>query len=114
MLFDNILESCTALSAHDIKTKQMETKNKQISDSRNLYLTKEGVILADSPSAEGVSASDMAKRLQLEKFKGQMLKNLNRFISKERLQIDNIPMAYDNAKLRKVIEHHTKLKVFFF
>ncbi|CAH2207653.1 jg27824 [Pararge aegeria aegeria] len=51
---------------------------KQPKDNRNLYLVKEGVIVAGTKAAVGVSASDMSKRLTLERSKTQMLKNLNR------------------------------------
>lgn len=40
------------------------------------------VVLAGTKAAEGVSMSDMQKRLQLEQTKSQMLKNLNRYNSK--------------------------------
>lgn len=110
-LFDQVLDPCLALSRQDILSKTQEAKSRETADSRNLYLSKEGVIVANTPAAEGVSVSDMAKRHHLERVKNQMLKNLNRFMSKERLTIHNIPDNYDSAKLRKVVETHTKLKV---
>lgn len=58
------------------------------------------VILAGTKAAEGVSASDMAKRLQLEQYKTQMLRNLNMYISRERLIIHNLPATWDDNKLR--------------
>lgn len=109
-LLDQILDPQAALSRNEIQQKQ-ETKKKQPSDSRNLYLAKEGVILAGTPAAEGVSASDLAKRLRLEQSKSQSLKNLNRFVSMERLTVHNIPPSYDDAKLRKVIIKSCGLKV---
>lgn len=92
-------------------TKTQESKRTEAADSRNLYLAKEGVIVAGTTAAEGVSVSDMAKRHHLERVKNQMLKNLNRFMSKERLTVHNIPDNFDSIKLRKVVESHTKLKV---
>ncbi|CAH2087789.1 unnamed protein product [Euphydryas editha] len=74
---------------------------KQPKDNRNLYLVKEGVIVAGTKAAEGVSASDMAKRLALERSKTQMLKNLNRFVSRYRLVVSNLPPACDDARLRR-------------
>lgn len=61
------------------------------------------VILAGSKAAEGVSASDMAKRLQLEQYKTQMLRNLNMFISRERLVVHNLPPSWDDNKFRSLI-----------
>lgn len=109
-LLDQILDPQPALSRNDIQQKK-DTKQKQPTDSRNLYLAKEGTILAGTPAAEGVSPSDLAKRLRLEQSKNQSLKNLNRFVSLERLTVHNIPPSYDSAKLRKVITKACALKV---
>ena len=110
-LLDQILDPRLAVSRQDIKTKLEKSSHKQAADSRNLYLIKEGLIVAGSTAAEGVSAADMSKRLRLEQNKTQMLKNLNRFLSRERLTIHNIPASYDSAKFRKMVESSTKLKV---
>ncbi|GJQ77286.1 hypothetical protein Trydic_g20709 [Trypoxylus dichotomus] len=72
----NILDCHPALHKLDLDKKEKEKKAKQ-KDSRNLYLVKEGVILAGTKASEGVSTSDMSKRLQLEQYKTQMLRNLN-------------------------------------
>ncbi|XP_075222942.1 RNA-binding protein 28 [Lycorma delicatula] len=91
------------------KVKEMKLKrNDKNKDSRNLYLLKEGVVLAGTPAAAGVSMSDMAHRLQLEQLKTQMLKNLNMFISRNRLIIHNLPASYDNHKLKKLFLKHSK------
>lgn len=110
-LLDQILDPCPALSRQDVHQKQEIKKSKAPVDSRNLYLLKEGLVPAGSPAAEGVSTSDMAKRLRLEQSKSQLLKNLNRFVSKERLTVHNIPPSYDSVKLRKVIAKASGLKV---
>lgn len=109
-LFDQILDPQAALSRNEISQKA-ESKKKQSIDKRNLYLAKEGLIAAGTPAAEGVSQSDLAKRLRLEQSKNQSLKNLNRFVSMERLSIHNIPPSYDSAKLRKVVIKSSGLKV---
>lgn len=61
------------------------------------------VILAGSPAAAGVSQADMAKRLQLEQWKTQMLRNLNKFVSMYRLVVQNLPPSYDDNKLRALM-----------
>lgn len=109
-LVDQILDPQAALSRNEILQKKDSTK-KQPVDSRNLYLAKEGVILAGTPAAEGISSSDLAKRLRLEQSKTQSLKNLNRFVALERLTVHNIPPSYDSEKLRKVITKACGLKV---
>lgn len=110
-LHDQVLDPQMALSRNDIEQKK-NAEQKQPRDSRNLYLAKEGTILAGTPAAESVSASDLAKRLRLEQSKNQSLKNLNRFVSRERLTIHNIPPSYDDAKLRKIIIKSCGLRVF--
>ncbi|KAL1506746.1 hypothetical protein ABEB36_006050 [Hypothenemus hampei] len=107
-LLGNVLDCHPAIDKDDLKKKEKEqnelkTKSK---DSRNLYLVKEGVILAGTSSAEGVSASDMAKRLQIEQYKTQMLRNLHTFVSRERLVVHNLPAAWDDAKLRMLCQKH--------
>lgn len=109
-LLDAVLDPHPAMTRNDIKTKHEQSKKKEVADSRNLYLIKEGVILAGSPASVGVTAGDMKKRLDLESIKQQMLKNLNRFVSQDRLSIHNLPQAIDNDKLRKMVEDRTKLK----
>lgn len=110
-LLDQILDPHPALSRTEVQQKQETKKSKTPVDSRNLYLLKEGLVTAGSPAAEGVSTSDMARRLRLEQSKSQLLKNLNRFVAKERLTVHNIPPSYDDAKLRKVIVKACGLKV---
>ncbi|CAH0397060.1 unnamed protein product [Chilo suppressalis] len=79
-----------------------KSNKKEPKDNRNLYLVKEGVIVAGTKAAEGVSASDMSKRLALERSKTQMLKNLNRFVSRYRLVVSNLPATYDDTRLRRL------------
>lgn len=104
-LHDEILEPYKALSRKCIMDKN-NLKNKKEKDSRNLYLVKEGVITAGSPAAVGVSATDMAKRLQLERWKSQILRNLNMFVSRVRLVIQNLPASLDDAKLRLIFKKY--------
>jgi nucleolar protein 4 len=113
ILQDFPLEVHHTLSKKTVKDIAMQKeKNKtQPKDSRNLYLLREGMILAGSEAAEGVSASDMAKRLRLEQIKSQMLKNLTRFLARDRLTIHNLPESYDDDKLRKMVLSRTTFKV---
>lgn len=46
-------------------TKIQEQKRAKHRDKRNIYLAKEGLIYPDSPAAEGMSQSDLTKRLQV-------------------------------------------------
>lgn len=107
-LLGNILDCHSAIDRNDLKNKvqkEREMKHKP-KDSRNLYLVKEGVILAGTKAAEGVSASDMAKRLQIEQYKTQMLRNLNMFVSRDRLVVHNLPQTWDDNKLKMLVEKY--------
>lgn len=103
---DQILETHRALDRNEIENKTNSKQYKQ-KDSRNLYLVKEGVVLAGSPASIGVSAADMAKRLQIEQWKSQILRNLNMFVSRVRLVVHNLPSTLNNDKFRKIFECHS-------
>lgn len=44
----------------------------------------------------------MNKRLQLEQWKSQVLKNLNMFVARNRLVVHNLPTDMDNTKLKNI------------
>ncbi|XP_033218547.1 RNA-binding protein 28-like [Belonocnema kinseyi] len=105
-LFDQVLDPHLALHKNEIED-QKNFKSEKIKDSRNLFLVKEGVILARHSAAVGVSAQDIEKRLQLERWKSQMLRNLNMFVSRVRLVVHNLPPTLDDAKLRQLCKNHS-------
>ncbi|PSN38981.1 RNA-binding protein 28 [Blattella germanica] len=107
VLHDEILDVHKALNKEDLEKKSaMKHEEKKNKDSRNLYLVKEGVIVAGSKAAAGVSMTDMAKRLQLEQWKSQMLRNLNMYVSPVRLIMHNVPPSWTDDKLRKLFRKH--------
>ncbi|KAF7997863.1 hypothetical protein HCN44_009261 [Aphidius gifuensis] len=110
-LHDQVLDPHRALDSNDMKDPK-SIKNQRSKDSRNLYLIKEGVILAGSPAAIDVSAADMARRLQLEQWKSQMLKNLNMFVSRIRLVVHNLPPTLGDAQFREICKKHAGPKAF--
>merc|ERR1712130_317980 len=85
------------------KQKAREEEKKEGKDQRNLYLAREGMVREGTQAAEGVSASDMAKRKVVEKQKKHLLKNLNMFVSSTRLCIRNLPPNVDDSKLKSLI-----------
>lgn len=103
----NVLEFKAALSKEDLKKRDDSHKNENAKDSRNLYLVKEGVILAGTKAAEEVSAPDMTKRLQIEQYKTQILRNLNMFVSRTRLIVHNVPASWDDKKLRELFTKYS-------
>lgn len=50
--------------------------------------------------------ADMEKRLQLEQWKSQMLRNLSMFVSRFRLVVHNLPPSWDDSKLRHLFLQH--------
>ena len=77
-------------------------EGKQPKDKRNLYLAREGFIRPGSDAAEGVSATDMNRRMKLVSLKKQKLKNTNFFISDTRLSVHNLAPTCDEKKLKKI------------
>lgn len=49
----------------------------------------------------------MSKRLQIEQWKSQILRNLNMFVSRVRLVVHNLPATLNDDKFRKIIERHS-------
>lgn len=72
------------------------------------------VVIAGTSAAKGVSMGDMKKRLELEMWKSNMLRDLNMFISRTRLIIHNLPLQYDDKMLRTLFKKHSppKSKIF--
>uniref|UniRef100_A0A182Q277 RRM domain-containing protein n=1 Tax=Anopheles farauti TaxID=69004 RepID=A0A182Q277_9DIPT len=107
---DQFVEIMPALRKKDIKDREKAKQEKRAKDSRNLYLLKEGLIMAGSPAAKDVSKADMSKRLQLEQRSNEMLKNFKRFVARDRLTIHNLPLTYTNDELRQMIIKFTSRK----
>lgn len=63
--------------------------------------------MARHPAAVGVSAQDIEKRLQLERWKSQILRNLNMFVSRIRLVVQNLPPTMNDAQLREIFKKHS-------
>ncbi|XP_058118599.1 RNA-binding protein 28-like [Anopheles ziemanni] len=109
-IHDQFLEILEALRKKDITDRTNAKAEKRSKDSRNLYLLKEGIIMAGSPAAKDVSKTDMAQRLRLEQRNNEMLKSFNRFVAKDRLTVHNIPPHFSNDDLRKIVIQHTSYK----
>ncbi|XP_015268508.1 PREDICTED: RNA-binding protein 28 [Gekko japonicus] len=86
------------------EAQQLRSKKvKKPTGTRNLYLAREGLIRAGTQAAEGVSATDLAKRAWFEELKHQKLKDQNIFVSRTRLCVHNLPKSVDDARLRKLM-----------
>ncbi|TKY68087.1 RNA-binding protein 28 [Spatholobus suberectus] len=107
-----VLKALDKKSAHD---KELEKAKNEVHDHRNLYLSKEGLILEGTTAAEGVSAGDMLKRQELERKKKTKLQSPNFHVSRTRLIIYNLPKSMNEKELKKlcidaVISRATKQK----
>lgn len=67
-------------------------------------------VIAGTRAADGVSMSDMRKRLELELWKSNMLRNLNMFVSKTRLIVHNLQASCDDKMLRELFKKHAPPK----
>lgn len=94
-----VLKAMDKESAHK---KGLEKIKNEVHDRRNLYLAKEGEILAEGPAAEGVSETDMKKRESLAKKKEEMLRSPKLHVSRTRLIIYNIPKAMSEEEVKKL------------
>ncbi|KAM7263962.1 hypothetical protein ACFE04_001645 [Oxalis oulophora] len=91
-----------ALDKKSAQEKEQEKTKVENLDHRNLYLAKEGIILEGTPAANGVSASDMAKRKRLQEGKSTKLQSPNFHVSRTRLIIYNLPKTMTEKELKKL------------
>uniref|UniRef100_A0A8C8RG49 RNA binding motif protein 28 n=1 Tax=Pelusios castaneus TaxID=367368 RepID=A0A8C8RG49_9SAUR len=89
--------------SRDEAQKLRSQKVKKPTGTRNLYLAREGLIRAGTQAAEGMSATDLAKRARFEELKHQKLKNQNIFVSRTRLCVHNLPKAVGDQQLRQLM-----------
>ncbi|CAH8648001.1 unnamed protein product [Dicrocoelium dendriticum] len=68
---------------------------------RNLHLASIGMIRAGTAAAEGLSESDLAKRVALMRAKKAKLSNPNIFISDVRLCVRNLPLSVSDQRLKQ-------------
>ncbi|EEE60208.1 hypothetical protein OsJ_13177 [Oryza sativa Japonica Group] len=96
------LKIMKALDKESAHKKELEKSKNEVEDRRNLYLTKEGEILAGTPAAEGVSDADMNKRSWLARRKAEMLQSPKFHVSRTRLIIYNLPKTMTINDVKKL------------
>ncbi|KAF0911045.1 hypothetical protein E2562_005432 [Oryza meyeriana var. granulata] len=96
------LKIMKALDKESAHKKELEKAKNEVEDRRNLYLTKEGEILAGTPAAEGVSDADMNKRSWLSRRKAEMLQSPKFHVSRTRLIIYNLPKTMTINDVKKL------------
>ncbi|CAN6322270.1 unnamed protein product [Urochloa humidicola] len=95
----NVMKAMDKESAHK---KALEKAKTEVEDRRNLYLAKEGEILAGTPAAEGVSDADVNKRNWLARRKMEMLQSPKFHVSRTRLIIYNLPKTMTINDVKKL------------
>ncbi|CAH0389880.1 unnamed protein product [Bemisia tabaci] len=112
VLNGELMQASMALSRDEIYSKRtVKSKEGQKNDNRNLYLSKEGLILAGSKAAKDVSLTDMNKRLSIESVRSRLLKkNMLTFVSRTRLVIYNLPPNYTDIQLKKLFQQYSSKK----
>uniref|UniRef100_A0A665V0Z9 RNA-binding protein 28 n=1 Tax=Echeneis naucrates TaxID=173247 RepID=A0A665V0Z9_ECHNA len=91
-----IMAAVSREDAAKLKVKKVKVET----GTRNLFLAREGLIRAGTKAAEGVSEADMIKRTRFEEVKRAKLRDLNVFVSRNRLCVHNLPKSVDNKKLK--------------
>ncbi|XP_020573020.1 RNA-binding protein 28, partial [Phalaenopsis equestris] len=102
ILKGRLLKVLKALDRESAQKKGLEKMKNEVQDRRNLYLAKEGEIVADSPAAEGVSKADMEKREMLAKKKIEMLRSPKFHVSRTRLIMYNVPKTMTQEEVKKM------------
>ena len=75
-----------------------------VKDTRNLKLSKEGIIMPNSEVFQALSQEEIEKRVEYAREKNMKLKkNPNIFVSKTRVLMRNIPKAVDEKQLKATI-----------
>lgn len=78
-------------------------------DNRNLHLAMEGVIKDGTNAATGVSKADMMKRKLALEAKKKKLKNINFFVSTDRLCVRNMPSTFGETDLKQLMTKYGRI-----
>ncbi|OSX62018.1 hypothetical protein POSPLADRAFT_1142484 [Postia placenta MAD-698-R-SB12] len=88
------------------KLKEAGEKQREKADKRNLYLLREGIILPNTPAAEGMSAADVEKRTQSYNARRALLRsNPSLYVSRTRLSIRQLPLFVTERMLKRLAIH---------
>ncbi|KAA1472755.1 hypothetical protein DENSPDRAFT_801527 [Dentipellis sp. KUC8613] len=88
------------------KLKEAGEKAREKADKRNMYLLREGVILANTPAAATLPPIELEKRTNSFNARRTLLRsNPSLFISKTRLSIRQIPLFVSERMLKRLAIH---------
>ncbi|KAL5254379.1 hypothetical protein ACHWQZ_G013981 [Mnemiopsis leidyi] len=75
-------------------------------DNRNLHLATEGIIKEGTNAAAGISKADIMKRKLALEAKKKKLKNINFFVSTDRLCVRNMPSTFSETDLKQLMSKY--------
>ena len=94
----SVLEAVSRDEAGKIKPKQ------QAKDIRNLHLSREGIVMPNTPQFAALNPEEIEKRLDYARSKSQKLKkNPNIFVSRTRTLIRNLPKSLTSQDLKSAV-----------
>ena len=95
-----------AVDSKQLSLPESKSSVKSGKDNRNLHLAMEGVIKEGTNAASGISKADMMKRKLALESKKKKLKNINFFVSTDRLCIRNMPSTFSEKDLKQLMSKY--------
>ncbi|GJE98227.1 RNA-binding domain-containing protein [Phanerochaete sordida] len=88
------------------KLKEAGERQREKADKRNLYLLREGIIMPNSPAAEGVPSAEIEKRTTSFNARRALLRsNPSLYVSRTRLSIRQLPLFVTERMLKRLGFH---------
>ncbi|KAH8103307.1 RNA-binding domain-containing protein [Cristinia sonorae] len=88
------------------KLKEEGERRREKADKRNMYLLREGIILPNTPAAEGMSPAEVDKRTQSFNARRALLKsNPSLYVSRTRLSVRQLPLFVTERMLKRLAIH---------
>jgi nucleolar protein 4 len=95
-----------AVDSKQLSSSSSKPDGKDGKDNRNLHLAMEGYIKEGTNAAAGISKADMMKRKLALEAKKKKLKNINFFVSTERLCIRNMSTSFSETDLKQLMSKY--------
>lgn len=102
------VEADIALGGDEIRDLAIKQSGERHADRRNIYLSKEGHIAEGSATWNQLSNSDKAKRSRAAEDASLKLKSPNFAVSRTRLNVRNVPRAWDEKQLKALFVEAVK------
>ncbi|KIP11301.1 hypothetical protein PHLGIDRAFT_124953 [Phlebiopsis gigantea 11061_1 CR5-6] len=88
------------------KLKEAGERQREKADKRNMYLLREGIIMPNTPAAEGLPQAEVEKRTQSFGARKALLRsNPSLYVSRTRLSIRQLPLFVTERMLKRLAIH---------